>query len=124
VCIRIRKVLENKSNMEDDRVAILEAQLAQAKLIAEEADKKYEEVSCATARPPLCARGVIFWWWWRLRGWEIAWGFFHTYIAHVLHALLLLARLHTPLLSFLHTCCTSLLSSFLGTCFKSLLSFL
>ena len=31
--------------MEDDRVAILEAQVAQAKLIAEEADKKYEEVS-------------------------------------------------------------------------------
>merc|ERR1711872_654798 len=33
---RIRKALENKNNMEDDRVAILEAQLAQAKLIAEE----------------------------------------------------------------------------------------
>lgn len=33
--------------MEDDRVAILEAQLAQAKLIAEEADKKYEEVRLA-----------------------------------------------------------------------------
>lgn len=30
--------------MEDDRVALLETQLAQAKLIAEEADKKYEEV--------------------------------------------------------------------------------
>lgn len=30
--------------MEDDRVGILEAQLAQAKHIAEEADKKYEEV--------------------------------------------------------------------------------
>ena len=42
--LRIRKALENKNNMEDDRVAILEAQLAQAKLIAEEADKKYEEV--------------------------------------------------------------------------------
>merc|ERR1712215_448186 len=42
---RIRKALENKNNMEDDRVAILEAQLAQAKLIAEEADKKYEEVA-------------------------------------------------------------------------------
>jgi len=41
---RIRKALENRTNMEDDRVAILEAQLAQAKLIAEEADKKYEEV--------------------------------------------------------------------------------
>ena len=31
--------------MEDDRVAVLEQQLAQAKLIAEEADKKYEEVA-------------------------------------------------------------------------------
>jgi len=30
--------------MEDDKVAILEAQLAQAKQIAEEADRKYEEV--------------------------------------------------------------------------------
>ncbi len=36
--------MENRTNMEDDRVAILEAQVAQAKLIAEEADKKYEEV--------------------------------------------------------------------------------
>ena len=41
---RIRKVLENKSNTEEDRVAIVESQLAQAKLIAEEADRKYEEV--------------------------------------------------------------------------------
>ena len=49
---RIRKALENKSNMEDDRVAILEAQLAQAKLIAEEADKKYEEVESESS----------FWW--------------------------------------------------------------
>jgi tropomyosin-1 len=53
-------VLENKSNMEDDRVAILEAQLAQAKLIAEEADKKYEEVSSSVV--------VVFALWWRLRG--------------------------------------------------------
>jgi tropomyosin 1 len=30
--------------MEDDRIAILEQQLAQAKQIAEEADRKYEEV--------------------------------------------------------------------------------
>lgn len=42
---RIRKALENRTNMEDDRVAILEAQLSQAKLIAEESDKKYEEVN-------------------------------------------------------------------------------
>ena len=47
---RIRKALENKNNMEDDRVAILEAQLAQAKLIAEEADKKYEEVKSHNMR--------------------------------------------------------------------------
>ena len=31
--------------MEDDRVSVLETQLSQAKLIAEEADKKYEEVN-------------------------------------------------------------------------------
>ena len=37
-------MLENKSNTEEDRVAIVEAQLAQDKLIAEEADRKYEEV--------------------------------------------------------------------------------
>lgn len=46
---RIRKALENRTNMEDDRVAILEAQLAQAKLIAEESDKKYEEVTAASS---------------------------------------------------------------------------
>ena len=50
--IRIRKALENKNNMEDDRVAILEAQLAQAKLIAEEADKKYEEVKTVDTSKP------------------------------------------------------------------------
>lgn len=48
----MRKVLENKSNTEEDRVAIVEAQLAQAKLIAEEADKKYEEVK----HPPCCCK--------------------------------------------------------------------
>ena len=37
-------MLENKNNTEEDRVAIVEQQLAQAKLIAEEAVKKYEEV--------------------------------------------------------------------------------
>ncbi|CAG0923030.1 unnamed protein product [Notodromas monacha] len=41
---RIRKALENRTNMEDDRLSIVESQLAQAKMIAEEADKKYEEV--------------------------------------------------------------------------------
>ena len=40
----IRKTLENRSNMEDDRIALLEEQLQQARLIAEETDKKYDEV--------------------------------------------------------------------------------
>ena len=39
--------------MEYDRVAILESQLAQAKLIAEEADKKYEEVHSLHLRTAL-----------------------------------------------------------------------
>lgn len=34
--------------MEDDRIAVLEAQLAQAKQIADEADRKYEEVKSPT----------------------------------------------------------------------------
>lgn len=41
----IRKALENRTNMEDDRISLLETQLGQARLIAEESDKKYEEVS-------------------------------------------------------------------------------
>jgi Tropomyosin len=58
--------------MEDDRVAILEAQLAQAKLIAEEADKKYEEVNSVKDKSRrhgssdfLVARNVWSW----LTGW-------------------------------------------------------
>ena len=53
---RIRKVLENKNNTEEDRVAIVEQQLAQAKLIAEEADKKYEEVRRPDPRDLCSAR--------------------------------------------------------------------
>ena len=57
--------------MEDDRVAILEAQLAQAKLIAEEADKKYEEVRRALVCSALKHKYLSFshfacwgrWWW-------------------------------------------------------------
>ena len=45
--------------MEDDRVAILEAQLAQAKLIAEEADKKYEEVEQHPRGYKICTLGWV-----------------------------------------------------------------
>lgn len=47
---RMRKALENRTNMEDDRVSILEAQLTQAKLIAEESDRKYMEVETSLRR--------------------------------------------------------------------------
>lgn len=53
---RIRKALENRTNMEDDRVSLLEQQLAQAKLIAEEADKKYEEVGHVPANKEIRKR--------------------------------------------------------------------
>ena len=52
----IRKTLENRTNMEDDRISLLETQLAQARLIAEESDKKYEEV-----RSGLRVEVVGFW---------------------------------------------------------------
>uniref|UniRef100_A0A090X7M0 Putative tropomyosin n=1 Tax=Ixodes ricinus TaxID=34613 RepID=A0A090X7M0_IXORI len=42
---RMRKALENRTNMEDDRITLLENQLGQARLIAEESDKKYEEMA-------------------------------------------------------------------------------
>lgn len=45
---RIRKTLENKTNLEDDRISFLENELAQARQIAEESDKKYEDVSYAS----------------------------------------------------------------------------
>lgn len=36
--------MENRNNMENDKVNDLETQLGQARIIAEESDKKYEEV--------------------------------------------------------------------------------
>lgn len=47
--------------MEDDRVAILEAQLSQAKLIAEEADKKYEEVAIRTKSYHIEKKSTVRW---------------------------------------------------------------
>lgn len=41
---RNRKVLENLNNASEERTDVLEKQLTEAKLIAEEADKKYDEV--------------------------------------------------------------------------------
>lgn len=42
---RNRKVLENLNNASEERTDVLEKQLTEAKLIAEEADKKYDEAA-------------------------------------------------------------------------------
>lgn len=40
-----RKVLESRSIGDEDRAALLESQLAEARLMAEDADRKYDEVA-------------------------------------------------------------------------------
>ena len=46
--------------MEDDRTTALESQLGQAKQIAEEADKKYEEVRTKEERISLALPSISF----------------------------------------------------------------
>lgn len=43
--IRGRKVLESRSIADDDRIDALEKQVKDAKYVAEEADRKYDEVN-------------------------------------------------------------------------------
>lgn len=45
-----RKVMENRSLQDEERVYVLEAQLKEAQLLAEEADRKYDEVFGCSAR--------------------------------------------------------------------------
>lgn len=42
--IRMRKVLENRSISDEERMEALENQLKEARNMAEEADRKYDEV--------------------------------------------------------------------------------
>merc|ERR1739842_276341 len=42
---RMRKVLENRSLLDEERMDALENQLKEARLLAEEADRKYDEVA-------------------------------------------------------------------------------
>lgn len=48
VCLsnRGRKALESRSLADDERIDTLEQQLKEAKYIAEDADRKYDEVKC------------------------------------------------------------------------------
>lgn len=51
-----RKVLENRSLADEERMDALENQLKEARFLAEEADKKYDEVfeSCVVVWLALC----------------------------------------------------------------------
>jgi tropomyosin-1 len=42
----MRKVLENRSLSDEERMDALENQLKEARFLAEEADRKYDEVLC------------------------------------------------------------------------------
>lgn len=52
----MRKVLENRSLSDEERMDALENQLKEARFLAEEADRKYDEVKdvAACPRPRLC----------------------------------------------------------------------
>ena len=45
VVYRNRKALESRSLADDERITFLETQLKEAKYIAEDADRKYDEVN-------------------------------------------------------------------------------
>lgn len=48
-------MLENQLNLGSDRTEVLEAQLKEARSLASESDKKYDEVRCLTLLFPLKA---------------------------------------------------------------------
>jgi hypothetical protein len=54
-----RKVLENRSLADEERMDALENQLKEARFLAEEADKKYDEVFIAECRCCLVWHGLI-----------------------------------------------------------------
>jgi tropomyosin 1 len=47
----MRKVLENRSLADEERMDALENQLKEARFLAEEADKKYDEVMASLSKP-------------------------------------------------------------------------
>lgn len=55
-----RKVLENRSLADEERMDALENQLKEARFLAEEADKKYDEVFIHACRCRLVWHGLLF----------------------------------------------------------------
>lgn len=52
----MRKVLENRSLADEERMDALENQLKEARFLAEEADKKYDEVMASSSKPDWLTR--------------------------------------------------------------------
>lgn len=48
------KVIENRALKDEEKMELQEIQLKEAKHIAEEADRKYEEVSCLLLATGIC----------------------------------------------------------------------
>lgn len=55
-----RKVLENRSLADEERMDALENQLKEARFLAEEADKKYDEVFMMEFRCRLVWHGLLY----------------------------------------------------------------
>lgn len=55
----MRKVLENRSLSDEERMDALENQLKEARFLAEEADRKYDEVIAAWRQCPLEREPII-----------------------------------------------------------------
>ena len=55
---RICKVLENKALQDETRMESLENQLKEARVMAEEADKKYDEISKVCEKNPCISREI------------------------------------------------------------------
>ena len=49
-----RKAFEQKALQDEEKAYQIEAQLKEAQLLAEEADRKYDEVRCVRAASPCC----------------------------------------------------------------------
>lgn len=76
VCRSARKSMETRSQQDEERANVLEVQVDEAKVIAEEADRKYEEVVICyfivhSEISEICGVGLVV-----LFLLKISWGFF------------------------------------------------
>lgn len=55
VCLRGMKVIENRALKDEEKMELQEVQLKEAKHIAEEADRKYEEVKFFSSPSCFCS---------------------------------------------------------------------